>query len=142
MIPAFMKYVKNIAANINSGGQYCVTTEDITIEGFRQKFSMKKVFSSIIRKEDFNTSHQQDASEGLMSFLQAMNDHQITAFNFCNYTYAYRYKCTRERCQRQKFLPGSEGIVLNVYIPETNNVSSHFDFQEAMRNHFDYQQCQ
>merc|ERR1712240_462506 len=71
MINALIKYVKDMTY-INNGRTLDVNSRDIHLEQNSQPLSVKQLFSTMIRNDDFNSNRQQDAGEGFLLILQAL----------------------------------------------------------------------
>merc|ERR1712126_441730 len=69
MIYALINYVKDMTY-INNGRTLDVNSRDIHLEQNSQPLSVKELFSTMIRNNDFNFDRQQDAGEGLLLILQ------------------------------------------------------------------------
>merc|ERR1712177_192697 len=69
MLKALMKYVKDMTY-INNGRTLDVNSRDIHLEQNSQPLSVKELFSTMIRNNEFNSDRQQDAGEGLLLILQ------------------------------------------------------------------------
>ena len=85
-----MKYVKDMTY-INNGRTLDVNSRDIHLEQNSLPLSVKELFSTMIRNNDFNSDRQQDAGEGLfliLQFIQALGSTEINfinPFQFCNF---------------------------------------------------------
>ena len=83
MINAFINYVKDMTY-INNGTTLDVNSRDIHLEQNSQPLSVKELFSTMIRNNEFNSSRQQDAGEGLLLILQFIQALGSTEMNFIN----------------------------------------------------------
>merc|ERR1711873_263929 len=131
MINALINYVKDMTY-INNGRTLEVNSRDIHLEPNSQPLSVKELFSTMIRNNDFNSDRQQDAGEGLLlilQFIQALGSTEmnfINPFRFCNFYWRETKRCLK--CREVEDLPISEGNILSVGAPETG----HFDMNQAV----------
>merc|ERR1711989_236574 len=98
MINALMNYVKDMTY-INNGTTLDVNSRDIHLEQNSQPLSVKQLFSTMIRNNDFNSNRQQDAGEGLLlilQFIQALGSTEmnfINQFRFCYFSWRETKTC-------------------------------------------------
>merc|ERR1712080_1484 len=83
MINAFINYVKDMTS-INNGTTLDVNSMGIHVEQNSQPLSVKELFSTITRQNEFNSNRQQDAGEGLLLILQYIEELGSTEMNFIN----------------------------------------------------------
>merc|ERR1712126_108260 len=131
MINALINYVKDMTY-INNGRTFDVNSRDIHLEQNSLPLSVKELFSTMIRNNDFNSDRQQDAGEGLfliLQFIQALGSTEINfinPFQFCNFYWRETKRCLN--CHEVEDLPINEGNILQVGAPETGL----FDMNQAV----------
>ena len=92
---AFINYLKNPSLYINSG-KLCVTDKNIPIVGRLQLVSMKDLFTTIIHRNEWNNTEQQDSSEALSLILGSLIERgRDGPYNFCQYVYNVWVTCPR-----------------------------------------------
>merc|ERR1712115_185476 len=131
MINALINYVKDMTY-INNGRTLDVHSRDIHLEQNSQPLSVKELFSTMIRNNEFNSDRQQDAGEGLLlilQFIQALGSTEmnvIIPFRFCNFYWRETKRCLK--CREVEDLAINEGNIVQVGAPETG----HFDMNQAV----------
>merc|ERR1712239_27747 len=131
MLKSLMKYVKDMTY-INNGRTLDVNSRDIHLEQNSLPLSVKELFSTMIRNNDFNSDRQQDAGEGLfliLQFIQALGSTErnfINPFQFCYFYWRETKRCLK--CHEVEDLPINEGNILQVGAPEIGL----FDMNEAV----------
>ena len=131
MLKALMKYVKDMTY-INNGRTLDVNSRDIHLEQNSQPLSVKKLFSTMIRNNEFNSNRQQDAGEGLLLILQSIQELGSTEMNFIN-PFRFCYFSWREtktclNCHQVEELSINEENIVQVYAPRTG----FFDMNQAV----------
>jgi len=115
---------------INNGRTLDVNSRDIHLEQNSQPLSVKQLFSTMIRNDDFNSNRQQDAGEGLLlilQFIQALGSTEmnfINPFRFCYFYWRETKRCLK--CREVEDLAINEGNIVQVGAPETG----HFDMNQ------------
>merc|ERR1712082_110299 len=107
-----------------------------------QPLSVKKLFSTMIRNNEFNSNRQQDAGEGLLLILQSIKAlgsterNFIDPFGFCYFSWRENKTCLN--CHEVEELSINEGNILMVQAPE----NGFFDMNQAVRSklQFEYHQ--
>ena len=100
MINGFINYVKDITY-INNGTTLDVNSRGIHLEQNSEPLSVKHLFSKIIRNNEFNSSRQQDAGEGLLLILQSIQELRsiernfIDPFGLCYYSWRENKKMSQ-----------------------------------------------
>merc|ERR1712002_1362052 len=87
-----------------------------------QPLSVKKLFSTMINDNDFNTNSQQDAGEGLLLILQKLGANEsnlINPFKFCKFYKRQKKRCLN--CHVVQRWPILEDNILQFYAPATGN---------------------
>merc|ERR1712240_260165 len=131
MINALINYLKDMTY-INNGRTLDVNSRDIHLEQNSQPLSVKELFSTMIRNNDFNSDRQQDAGEGLLlilQFIQALGSMEmnfINPFRFCYFYWRETKRCLK--CHEVEDLPINEGNILQVGAPEIGL----FDMNQAV----------
>ena len=131
MINALINYLKDMTY-INNGRTLNVNSRDIHLEQNSQPLSVKELFSTIIRNDDFNSNRQQDAGEGLLLILQSiqalgsLERNLINPFRFCNFYWRETKRCLN--CPVVEELAINEANILQVETPQTG----HFDMNLAV----------
>ena len=126
MINALINYLKDMTI-INNGRTLDVNSRDIHLEQNSQPLSMKQLFSTMIRNDDFNTNRQKDAGEGFLLILQAlgaMESNFINPFRFCKFYWREKRRCLN--CSEVEHSPIIEDNIVQVYAPKTG----HFDMNQ------------
>ena len=144
MINAFINYVKDITY-LNNGTTLDVNNRGIHLEQNSQPLSVKHLFSTLIRNNEFNSSRQQDAGEALFLILQSIQElgsierNFIDPFGLCYFSWRENKKCLK--CNEVEEGSIIEGNILMVQAPENGL----FDMNQAVRrklqdeNHQDIQ---
>ena len=133
MINGFINYVKDITY-INNGTTLDVNSRGIHLEQNSEPLSVKHLFSKIIRNNEFNSSRQQDAGEGLFLILQSIQELRsiernfIDPFGLCYYSWRENKKCLK--CNDVEEGSIIEGNILMVQAPE----NGFFDMNQAVRS--------
>ena len=92
---AFINYLKNPSLYIKSG-KLCVTDKNINIVGRSQLVSMKDLFTTIIDRNEWNNTQQQDSSEALLLMLDSLMERgRDGPYNFCQYENNVWVTCPR-----------------------------------------------
>ena len=121
MINAFMKYVKDITY-INNDTILDANEGSIKIGKNSQPLSVKHLFSKLINNQNFNTTNQQDAGEGILLILQSINEigkkrNFIDPFRFCSFSWREIKTCLK--CHKVEELGTTEGNIVMVQAPQT-----------------------
>merc|ERR1712121_263419 len=138
MINALINYLKDMTI-INNGRTLDVNSRDIHLEQNSQPLSVKELFSTMIRNDDFNSNRQQDAGEGLLlilQFIQALGSTEmnfINPFRFCYFYWRETKRCLK--CREVEDLSINEGNILQVGAPETGL----FDMNQAVTSKLQYE---
>merc|ERR1712208_204171 len=129
MINALINYLKDMTI-MNNGRTLDVNSRDIHLEQNSDPLSVKELFSTMTRKEEFNSNRQQDAGEGLiliLQFIQALGSMErnfINPFRFCNFYWREQKRCLN--CPEVEDLPINQENIVQVYAPKTG----HFDMNQ------------
>ena len=121
---AFINYLKNPSLYINSG-KLCVTDKNIPIVGRLQLVSMKDLFTTIIHRNEWNNTEQQDSSEALSLILGSLIERgRDGPYNFCDYVYNVWVTC--RRCNNTQYdrttLPPADGMAPEDVEPQSDNI--------------------
>ena len=90
---------------------------------------MKDLFTEYIRCEEWNSSAQQDSSEGLALMLECLNEVSSRPFGFCELTCKLRITCTS--CSAVTY---SQLFRQNVVIVTLTQEAGIVDMEEALNN--------
>merc|ERR1712126_352496 len=121
-----INYLKDMTI-INNGRTLDVNSRDIHLEQNSQPLSVKQLFSTMIRNDDFNSNRQQDAGEGFLLILQAlgaMERNFINPFRFFKFYWREKKRCLN--CPEVEDLPINEDNIVQFYAPKTG----HFDMNQ------------
>ena len=134
LVKSFLLYIKNII-NMKNGGKLHVHERTVFVEEENRLRSLKNIFSVLIRDPGFDSTDQQDVTEGLIRILDVLQEQRPnghTPFMFCSYEYAFEYTCNS--CT---FVSATESIkdnMIRVPVPERVGNSLQFDMETALMN--------
>merc|ERR1712243_259304 len=126
MINALINYLNDMTI-INNRRTLDADSRDIHLEQNSEPLSVKQLFSTMIKNNDFNTNRQQDAGEGFLLILQAlgaMESNFINPFRFCKFSWSQKKRCLN--CSEFEHSAIIEDNIVQFYAPKTG----HFDMNQ------------